>query len=53
MISQPMAGLTDEKIARTRLEAGVLLESLGFEVVNTLHRKQAGDCQKRENCRRV
>lgn len=37
MISQPMAGLTDEKITRTKNEAGVLLESLGFEVVNTLY----------------
>lgn len=37
MISQPMAGLTDDKIALTRKRAVTLLESLGFEVVNTLH----------------
>ena len=36
MISQPMAGLTDEQIVATRNRAIQYLESQGFEVVNTL-----------------
>lgn len=36
MLSQPMAGMTDEQIAETRDEAIAVLESKGFEIVNTL-----------------
>lgn len=36
MISQPMAGKTDEEIAEARDKAAADLESMGYEVVNTL-----------------
>lgn len=36
MLSQPMAGKTDEEIAATRDRAIATLEELGYEVVNTL-----------------
>ena len=36
MISQPMAGKTDEEIVATRERAIKVLESKGYEVVNTL-----------------
>nr|DAJ47425.1 MAG TPA: protein of unknown function (DUF4406) [Caudoviricetes sp.] len=36
MISQPMAGKTDEQIAATREKAIADLEAMGYEVVNTL-----------------
>ena len=36
MISQPMAGKTDEQIAATREKAMADLEAMGYEVVNTL-----------------
>ena len=36
MISQPMAGLTDEQIVQTRNRAIEFLESQGYEIVNTL-----------------
>ena len=36
MISQPMAGKTDEQIAATRERAMASLEAMGYEVVNTL-----------------
>lgn len=36
MISQPMAGKTDEEIVATRERAIGVLENLGYEVVNTL-----------------
>ena len=36
MISQPMAGKTDKEIAATRDKAVAALESMGYEVVNTL-----------------
>lgn len=36
MLSQPMAGKTDEEIAATRERAIKTLESHGYEVVNTL-----------------
>ena len=36
MLSQPMAGKTDEEICATRNRAIKVLESLGYEVVNTL-----------------
>lgn len=36
MISQPMAGKTDEEIVSTREKAIKVLESKGYEVVNTL-----------------
>ena len=35
MISQPMGGLTDEKIERVRKEAKTTLEELGYEVIDT------------------
>lgn len=38
MISQPMQGLTDEKIERVRSEAKSKLESLGYEVIDTKFR---------------
>lgn len=36
MISQPMAGKTDEQIVATRERATASLEDMGYEVVNTL-----------------
>ena len=36
MISQPMAGKTDEEITATREKAIKILEEKGYEVVNTL-----------------
>lgn len=36
MLSQPMAGLTDEQIVAARDKAIAALESMGYEVVNTL-----------------
>jgi hypothetical protein len=36
MLSQPMAGKTEEEIKRTRNEAIKALESEGFQIVNTL-----------------
>ncbi len=36
MISQPMAGLTDEEIEETRNRAIEYLEGKGYEVINTL-----------------
>lgn len=36
MISQPMAGKTDEQIVATREKATASLEAMGYEVVNTL-----------------
>lgn len=36
MISQPMAGKTDEEIVETRDKAKAELEELGYELVNTL-----------------
>ena len=36
MFSQPMAGLTQEQIVETREKAVQHLESLGYEIVNTL-----------------
>lgn len=35
MISQPMGGLTDESIVKTKEKAKQFLESRGYEVVNT------------------
>ena len=35
MFSQPMKGLTDEEIIKTREKAVAFLESKGYEVVNT------------------
>lgn len=35
MISQPMGGLTEEKIDRVREEAAIKLEELGYEVIDT------------------
>ena len=36
MLSQPMAGKTDEEIAATRDKAVAFLKGMGYEVVNTL-----------------
>lgn len=36
MLSQPMAGKTDEEIVATRERAIAALEGMGFEIVNTL-----------------
>ena len=36
MISQPMAGKTDEEIVETREKAKAELEELGYELINTL-----------------
>lgn len=36
MISQPMAGKTDEQIVASRERATASLEAMGYEVVNTL-----------------
>jgi hypothetical protein len=36
MLSQPMAGLTEEQIVATRERAILALHNLGYEVVNTL-----------------
>ena len=36
MLSQPMAGRTDEEIIATREKAVKELESRGYEVINTL-----------------
>lgn len=36
MLSQPMAGKTDEEIVATREKAIRVLEGLGYEIVNTL-----------------
>lgn len=36
MISQPMAGKTDEEIAEARDKAHAKLREMGYEVVNTL-----------------
>ena len=36
MISQPMAGKTDEEIVVTREKAKAELEEIGYEVINTL-----------------
>lgn len=36
MLSQPMAGKTDEEIVATREKAVKALEAAGFEIVNTL-----------------
>ena len=36
MISQPMAGKTDEEIAKARDKAHAKLRGMGYEFVNTL-----------------
>ncbi len=36
MLSQPMAGKTDEEIVATRNEAISALQKMGYEIVNTL-----------------
>ena len=36
MLSQPMAGMTDEQIVETREKAIKALEAKGYEIVNTL-----------------
>lgn len=41
MVSQPMAGETDEQIAATRERATASLEAMGYEVVDTLFTEEA------------
>ena len=41
MLSQPMAGKTDEEIVATREKAATYLESMGYEVVNTYFTDEA------------
>lgn len=41
MISQPMAGKTDEEIAETRDKAHAKLREMGYEFVNTLFTDEA------------
>lgn len=36
MFSAPMAGRTDEQISKTRAKAKILLETMGYEFVNTV-----------------
>lgn len=36
MLSQPMAGMTEEEITETRNRAIKILEGMGYEVINTL-----------------
>ena len=36
MLSQPMAGKTEEEIVATREKAGAALKAKGYEIVNTL-----------------
>ena len=43
MVSQPMAGETDEQIAATRERATAKLEAMGYEVVDTLLAEEAVD----------
>lgn len=43
MVSQPMAGETDEEIAATRERATAKLEAMGYEVVDTLFTEEAVD----------
>lgn len=43
MVSQPMAGETDEQIAATRERAKAKLEAMGYEVVDTLFTEEAVD----------
>ena len=43
MISQPMAGETDEEIAATRERATAKLEAMGYEVVDTLFTEESVD----------
>lgn len=40
MLSQPMAGKTDEEIITTREKAISVLKDMGFEIVNTLFTDQ-------------
>lgn len=43
MVSQPMAGETDEQIAAARERATAKLEAMGYEVVDTLFTEEAVD----------
>ncbi|MEY8308508.1 DUF4406 domain-containing protein [Erysipelotrichaceae bacterium 51-3] len=43
MISQPMGGLSDEAIITNRAKAEALLDSLGFDGVNTLFTDDCAD----------
>lgn len=40
MISQPLNGKADEEITRTREAAIKALESMGYEVINTLYKSE-------------
>lgn len=50
MISQPMAGKTDEEIQMTKVKAAKDLEDMGYEVVDTLF---SGDWCNRESLERL
>lgn len=50
MISQPMAGKTDEEIQMTKAKAVKDLESMGYEVVDTLF---SGDWCNPESLKRL
>ena len=43
MLSQPMAGKTDEEIVATREKAIKALKEKGYEIVNTLFTDECGN----------
>lgn len=49
MLSQPMAGLSEEEIVGTREMAIDILESMGYEVVNTLFTDEWYNKEQMEN----
>ena len=56
MLSQPMAGKSDEEIVATREKAIKVLEEKGYEVVNTLFTDEwyrngsFSECMQKETC---
>lgn len=50
MLSQPMAGKTDEEIIATREKAIKVLESKGYELVNTLFTDEWYNKESMEKC---
>lgn len=48
MLSQPMAGKTDEEIIATREKAIKALEARGYEIVNTLFTDEWYNCENME-----
>ena len=49
MLSQPMAGKTDEEIVATREQAIKVLEMNGYEIVNTLFTDEWYSDEKRKS----